>query len=57
MMPTAYSQMLEFSTLVTINGGIHIVDALAFLGRSGPVMELPVMFVIMTSLAWLSGTD
>lgn len=56
-MPTAYSQMLEFSTLVTINGGIHIVDALAFLGRSGPVMELPVMFVIMTSLAWLSGTD
>lgn len=57
MMPTAYSQMLEFSTLVTLNGGMHIVDALTFLGRSGPAMELPVVFVIMTSLAWLSGTD
>lgn len=56
MMPTAYSQMLEFSMLVTANGGIPIVDALAFWGRSGPAMELPVVFVIMTSLMWLGNT-
>jgi hypothetical protein len=57
MMPTAYSQMPEFSTLVTAHGGTPIEDVLVFLGRSGPVMELPVVFVIMTSLSWLGSID